>query len=269
MPFYVDDRRGSGEFLRPLVRMGIPATIKRLRFADFAFTLKGPHGSRLRIGVERKTVTEMLAVGETRFTGKQLPGLFGKEQGLRRYDVVVLIVEGLTTIDPDGVLMEGRIIRTKRGKTIAVFDTWKAGFGRGYHVYESYKKRQLTLAIKAHVIVEYTKSKTETAHLLHALYRWGQKDWSKHMSAYKVEAQETDTAILDERTIKRQTFAQWPGVGWTRSAKVSRYFPSIAAAVAASEREWMRALQIREGRKTVQKLIAVLHGKGDGDAKAT
>lgn len=247
MALLVDDRIGSREFHKPLRRMGVPARIQRLTYADFSLYIHGPNGP-LHVGVERKTVTEMLgATHDNRFVGKQLPGL------LKTYDLVVLVVEGFANVDrASGLLMAGK---------------WEAGFGPGRHMYEPYAKFQLTLALKAKLIVWPTKGRIETTHFLHALYRWGLKDWAAHKSAYKVESQAADRLILDERTIKRQTFAQWPGVGWKRSAKVAKYFPSIAVAAHANALEWNRALGIVKGTKTARRLVRVLRGKESREAK--
>lgn len=248
MSLLVDDRIGSREFEKPLRKMGIPARIQRLKYADFALTIHGPSGP-LRVGVERKTVSEMLgATQDNRFVGKQLPGLCAT------YDVVILVVEGFANVARDGLLMQGK---------------WEAGYGpgRGRHMYEPYTKFKLTLALKARLIVWPTLNKTETCHFLHALYKWGEKPWAAHKSAYRVESQAADRLILDERTIKRQTFAQWPGVGWKRSARVAKYFLSIQDAASANVASWNAALGIMKGTKTAKRLVRVLRGLEPREAK--
>lgn len=247
----VDDRIGSVEFQQPLRRMGVTARVERLKFADFAVTMpKGPGGRPFHIGVERKTVSEMLgAVQDSRFIGRQLPGL------CTTYDAVIVVCEGWTNIDrASGVLMMGK---------------WEAGFGGGRHLYEPFKKFHLTLQLKARVIIEATKNKGETTHFLHALHRWAQKPWSEHRSAYKVESREIDAAILSERTMRRQTFAQWPHVGWQRSKRVSEYFPSVLDAATASGHDWCQALGMKEPGKVVSDIRRFLRGKEVRDAKAS
>lgn len=244
----VDDRIGSREFHKPLKRMGVDVGRRPMRLpsADFALTVNGPSGP-LRIGVERKTTSEMLgAFQDRRFAKKQLPRM------LASYDLVILIVEGFTSVARDGLLMAGK---------------YEAGFGPGRHLYEPYIKFQLTLAIKTRVIVWPTKGKTETTHFLHALDRWGQKRWKDHKSAYVVDSLDADTVILDERTVKRQVLAQLPGVGWERSRRVAKYFESIEAAMNATPRQWNRALGIREGTKIATQIVNVIRGKISHEAK--
>lgn len=211
--------RGSREFHRPLRKLGVPCKIAQLRFADFSFTGHGPTGL-VRVGVERKRVSEITSeVDYKRFKGHQLPGL------IRSYDFVYVVVEGDVRVDPrDGLLMAGK---------------WEAGYGDRV-MYETYQKRLCTLYTKigsvrdgdhaCRVMVWLTKSKIETRHYLHALYGWWQKQWADHKSAYQVEEQKTETAILDSRTWERQIYAQWPGVGWVRSKYFVHAFPTVAIA---------------------------------------
>lgn len=247
MSLLVDDRIGSREFLRPLKQMGLPVRQTRLRFADFAFSGNGPDGERVRVGIERKRVAEVLtAVMDSRFIGHQLPGL------LTRYRYVFLVVEGYTTVDKlSGLLMQGK---------------WEAGFGRGRHLYETFTKAKLTWAIKARLLIIPTMSFAETTHFIHAAYRWFDAPWKSHKAAYKVEETLPDRAILDNRTLFRKLAAQMPGVGWERSRQVCAYFGSPAAMVNATVPEWQRALGIKEGVTVASTLVAFC--KGDAAAMA-
>lgn len=247
---------GSSEFEAPLRRLGLPCRIKNLSSADFAFYGEGPEGT-CRIGIERKTVDEMTSFhGRGRLTGHQLPRM------TKRYRFRLLLVEGLTRVEPRwGMLQQGSSI--KNGELCV----WQeAGFRRG-DTFEGYLKFQLTLQLRAAITIIPTADRTATAYAIHAVYRWFQTDWHKHKSHLTVEEAQPDSAILDERTIRRQTFAQWPGIGWHRSAQVARHFPSIASAVAATEDEWMVALHIKQGRTIVRRLMQTLHGRADDDAK--
>lgn len=245
----VDDRLGSRELCKPLCTMGVPAKILRLDYADVSFQGLGPHGP-VRVAVERKTVGEILSEGHggaERFARRQLPGL------LAHYDYVWLMVEGYTTIDPhSGILMSGR---------------YEAGFGPHRHLYSNYKKRLLSVAIRAGVHVETTQSFRESVHFLHTLYEWWQKPYASHKSILHVDRTETEVAILDERTIKRQVLAQLPGVGWERSKQVAKYFPTLAEAFAADARSWQAALGIEKGMKIAETIVQAIRGTSPRDAK--
>lgn len=255
---------GSAEFLAPLIRLGLPCRIKNLTSADFAFYGQGPEGE-CRVGVERKTVQEMVGLASRkRLVGHQLPRM------TQRYRFRFLFIEGLTRIDPRWGSLE-RSQEIKNGR----LTMWvEAGWGRERNTFEQYFKHNLTLRLRATMHLIPTADKTETAHALHALYRWFQKDWKDHKSHLKIDEVLPDSAILDERTVKRQLFAQIPGIGWERSFVISKKFGnrSIAETLAwmagADVEGWMDVLNIKEGRKTAQTIVRTLHGKDETSAKA-
>lgn len=251
----IDDRKGSAEFSRILSRMGLPIRVRRLDCADFAFRGHGPNGP-VRIGIERKTVSEMVGTtSRKRFVSGQLPKM------LVQYPAHAwLIVEGYCTVDRhDGLLTAGK---------------WEAGFGPDRCMFDHYVKRTVTLIQKARLLVLPTHNRNETAWTVFALYGWYQKDWASHKSAFAVEEQHPDTAIFDERTLRRQTFAQWPGIGWTRSRYVARYFPSIQAAVMASMTEWAAVpytdrfgKEHRFGPGRARTVVRMLQGREQGQGR--
>lgn len=256
----IDPRKGSGEFDRLIRRLGVRVKLKTLPFADFSFYGSGPVG-RVRVGVERKTLNEIVtAIEDSRLVGHQLPGLLGSPKGRRRFDYVYLIVEG--SYYPDartGVLLQGN-----------------REVGRGYtrHLYESVEKFLMTLELHGQIRVRRTNGKIATAYFVAALYRWFQKDWYAHKSAYKVEEDTPERAILEQRTLDRKTYAQWPGVGWVRSARVENHFACVADAACAGISEWRKiSWQSRKGKrqsigpKTAARLVEWLHGKTPKDKR--
>lgn len=234
-PLDVDDRIGSREFLRPLLKLGVPARSRRLGFADFAFLGHGPHG-RVRVGIERKTVSEIFgAITDSRFIGHQLPGL------LLTYDYVFLVVEGPARVDPrSGLLMLGHR---------------EAGYSRVRTMYATYRKFLTTLAVKGRVFVEPTYGFTETLWLVgQVVYPWFQAPWASHQSAYHIEESQTDRAIFSRRTRAHMVANQLPGISWVRAGAVADYFPSIEDMTAATVTEWQKALGIAKGRAVAVKL---------------
>lgn len=257
---FIDPAIGSREFLRPLTRLGCPAILKHRHVADFTFYGNGPTG-RVHVGIERKRVYEIVGTinGDKRFVGRQLPKLIKAHP-----QFPILIVEGVVRPDArDGTLLTGRVIERRGKDPIVVFRDDR--YGRA--TYERYHKFLATLRLKARLVVIPTIDEADTAFVVHALYGWFQKDWNAHKSAYRVEESPVDSAILDERTFKRQVFAQWPGVGWKRSARVSRFFDSVQEGASADVTLWMQALGIKEGRTIATNLVRVLKGVKDGHAK--
>lgn len=255
--------QGSAEFEPPLRRLGLPCRIRNLESADFAFWGHGADGM-CRVGVERKTVSEMVTPSARgRLTGHQLPRM------TLHYRYRFLMVEGLTRVEPRwGSLECAHAVKDGR------MCVWQeAGWSRG-EAFEAYFKHQLTLQLRAAIHIIPTADRTGTAHALHALYRWFQVPWQRHTSHLKVDEALPDAALIEERTVRRQLFAQIPYIGWTRSLQISRQFEGYTIAdtlqwmAKASEQEWCEALGIKQGRKTARQIRSVLHGRDEHDAKA-
>lgn len=248
MSLLVDPRIGSGEFVRPLRKQGVPAKLKQIQFGDFAFTGYGPNGL-IRVGIERKKVDELLGcVTDSRFTGTQIPGL------LNTYDHAWLLVEGAYVPDVDDIILKGRAFQSKRG-AVPMIAFHEAGFGRSRHLYSNFTKFQITVQVKARLYRERTLSAPESVQWIAALYRWYQKPWAQHKSVYTIDETRPEQAILDVRTLKRRLAAQLPGVAWSRSKQVDQYFPSVAAMFSAGELEWREALGVAKGRKLAKSIV--------------
>lgn len=241
---------GSREFERPLRRLGLPVRLRHLSCGDFAFWGHGPR-DLTRVGVERKTIDELLGEQSyARFTGRQLPRMLIKYPLFR-----FLVVEGRLKVDPQwGTLMTGRDITTRRGDQMTMW--FLAGFGRNPTAYLNFMKRRTTLVLKAGFHVVPTGSPEETAFAIDALYRWFQKPWSAHTSAYALDIHtEVDGALLDDRLWTRDMFAKMPGVGWTRSRRVANYFGSLYDGVVADADDWRKALGFKEGKTTATRIV--------------
>lgn len=254
---------GSSEFERPLRRLGLQVRVRNLTSADFAFYGQGPEGE-CRIGVERKTVQEMVGLASRkRLTGHQLPRM------TKRYRFRFLFVEGATRVNPDwGSLEAGKPV--KGGRLTMWFP---AGWGNERNTFETYFKNNLTLRLRAAMILIPTADKTETCHAIHALYRWFEKPWNQHGSHLAVDEVLPDSAIIDERTVRRQLLAQVPAIGWTRSAVISKQLSHLTLAQTliwmggATVKDWQRVLGFKDGLKTAQEIHRVLQGKEEQEAK--
>ncbi len=241
----IDRRVGSEELAAPLKRMGVRVELTTLDCADVAWTGNGPgvrDGKELpsTVGVERKKVSEILACfGDSRFVSRQLPKL------LDTYDVVWLLVEGVYTAERDGRLKTGSL------------------FGpRVTHSYEALTGFLLTLQQKAGVRVVRTASFTETIHWLHTAYRWWQRPWAKHQSAYALDTVRVpyDATLAKQPGVVRLVAAQLPGVGWQRSEAVAKHFATVRDMAGAGWREWAKIDGI--GEVSARRIVAAL-AKGE------
>ncbi len=237
----IDRRVGSEELAAPLKRMGCKVDVTTLDCADVAWIGRGPvtdtnYTGNTRVGVERKKLNEILACfGDSRFVSRQLPKL------LQTYDVAWLLVEGVWTAERDGRLKTGQL------------------FGpRVKHSYEALTGFLLTLQQKAGVRVVRTSSFTETVHWLHTAYRWWQRPWDKHQSAYALDTVRVpyDSALAREPELLRLVAAQLPGVGWQRSEAVAKHFTNTREMCAAGWREWAKINGI--GEVSARRIVAAL-----------
>src|SRR6185312_3670611 len=104
-PILIDPRVGSRELFGVLSSNGVKVQIARdeLLSGDFCFEGRGPGEESWLIGVERKTVRDMLSsISTGRFSGHQLRLL------CQMYQRYYLIVEGVYGCDDHGILQEPR-----------------------------------------------------------------------------------------------------------------------------------------------------------------
>lgn len=262
----VDDRKGSKEFCRLLTRAGATAVVKRLPFADFKVIGHGPHGS-VRVGIERKTISEIVsAFGDNRFIGHQLPGLLGtRTDGTRRYDYVFIVLEGDQYLEARTGLLNPKSLRHLPQKA---------------HLYRTVKKFELTLMLKAGLRIIPTQNKQQTVEVILAISEWFAKRWSAHGSAYAVEENKPDAAILADRTMKRKVANQLTQLAWKRTVKADAYFPSIVSMMVGrpdfkaspeglrqARHHWQRALGIVKGTKMAEGIVEICHRRDDVKAK--
>ena len=105
----VDPRSGSAEIKPLLDSLHLKTELRMMPAADFAFDGDGPKG-KSRIGIERKTVKDLLAcMRDNRLVGVQIPRL------VLHYDVRYLLIEGMVRANPRDNLLE-QAYQAKDGK---------------------------------------------------------------------------------------------------------------------------------------------------------
>jgi len=220
----VDDRVGSKELL-PLFPHNM-ATLTRLEYADLAFTGCGPDGVPYNIGVERKTIRDLVnSMISGRLSGHQLPGL------LNSYHVVYLVVEGIYRPGDDGAL-----------------ELW----GRsGWYtltpvvMYDAVINFCNTLAVVTWVHVFQTGTDRETVKLVRALERWWEKEYEKHSS--HIRSRTPETVYLFKPTFKQTVAASLPGIGTEKAKAVCVAFPTVEAMATAEVGDWVKVPGVGKG----------------------
>jgi len=236
----VDSRVGSRELMR-WFSPGV-AELGRLEYGDFMFSGRGKGKEPWLVGVERKTIRDLLnSIASGRFAGHQLLGL------LNSYNVVYLVVEGLVRPNPGTGVLEIR-----RNRQWVVLELGKRRFMMR-DVWEWVN----TVTLMTGVVVFMTSRECETAKLVTALHRWWNiKDWEEHRA--HVSPRVSTVPGLVRPSVLKMVAAQLPGVGWERAGKVEVYFESVADMAEAGVEDWEAIPGI--GPKTAEKAWRAIHG---------
>lgn len=237
-PLLVDPRTGSGELLGCCKRRGAPARHQQLPAADFAFTGLGPEKSAVRVGIERKKLSDVLqCIQDGRFAGHQLPLL------LEHYDVRWLVVEGSWRAEPKTGLLQvpagrGGWVRLDRGgvKLVAALDNWL-----------------FDMIHKAGVYFWRTWNDEETADFVVRQYNWWclGKGWEGHKAHLAIH-QAVDVSIWEKQlTQVGKTAASLPGIGADKARKLQAEFKSVRALVNAPVSRLRKVLGVADTIKLV------------------
>ncbi len=241
----VDDRQGSQHLAKPLEKAGCPVTLGRLEYADVAFAGIGPDGDPISVGIEIKTIGEMVRDLITpRFSGHQLPGL------LSSYDEVYLLVEGAAKANP----FNGRLEVPRARGWVAV------KLGSRYIPYSTLWAHLHTLSIRTGLQLLRTYSRPETYAQVRTLYQWWQRGWANHRShdrTYRKPVKRVDD--MTPATLVQRVANELPGIGQVRSAAVAAAFPSVWHMACAPVEEWEQIEGV--GKETARKVVAELEGR--------
>lgn len=236
-----DPRAGSKDLLDPLQKRGLPVELKQMEFGDLAFIGNGPNGRPVSIGIEHKTLSDMLScLATSRFTGHQMPGL------RRQYESAWLLVENRWLVDQEGYLM-----MLRRG------GLERLAWGRGNGMQRrTLQKHLMSIEFCAGIHVRLTETREETLDWIHSLYSWWTgKEFEQHGSdfgwappeAWVAEA--ADSGELKPWSGARQWARLIPGLGAKFSkvaAEFAKHRPENLGPI--TEEEWA-GLQYPGGKR--------------------
>ena len=217
---YLDDRVGSKE-LKTVVN--VPCELTRLEFADACFIGNGPDDLPWGVGIERKTITDLLgSITSGRLVGHQMIGM------LNAYKVIYLVVEGAWRIGPKTGLLE--LYRGKR---------WTPA---GWHSQRFTGKGIVNflndLAVECGIHLWISQNKTQTGLWLSALYNWWQKPWEQHKALNMFHTlPQPPVARLQKPGIVACVAKEFKGVGWERAHIIEKRFASVQEFALTQEHE--------------------------------
>jgi len=229
----LDERTGSVNLL-PFFPSGV-ARLGRLGFGDANFVGKGKDDMPVMVGVERKTISDLIGSLESgRFSGHQLPGL------LASYNVIYLIVEGMSRVSRDQVeVRQGGIWRSLGISELALDNFLN------------------TLEVMAGVIVRQTTTPQRTAYLIYHLYQWWAKGWDKHKSHLMFYSPRPVMSVTKPGLV-RSVAKELPGIGWARSGPVAEHFATVRSLVLADPQEWEQIGGI--GKGLAKRVVGAING---------
>lgn len=212
----VDYRSGSKELIEPLRRMGLTVDETDLHSGDIAFIGRGEKGVPIWIGIEFKTLTELMQSMRTgRLTGHQLL----KMQDDFRFKY--LFIEGLLRMNEHGQLLR----RSGRG-------TWKPMPG-ALPISELFK-RLFSLTMGTGTLWSIFDNRALTLRAIVDLYRtWTDKDQDQHRSHLAMY----DPPPIVPINQQRQMLCKLPGVNVKGSKALLGQFGSVRNVCNASAKQ--------------------------------
>lgn len=220
---YVDNREGSKDLIGPLCALNIPCELDRLDFADVMWFGKGPRGGYVPVGIEVKTIPDLLqCIHSGRFSGHQLPGL------LRDYQSHAwLLVEGMWRPSKEGLL------ETFRG------GRWQDGaLGGRQWMYREVDNWLTSMQEMTGIHLRQTAGRSETARTIADMHQWWGKEWKDHKSHLAIHLPAPNTMQLREPSLLVKVASLLPGLGWQRAQICGRAFSSIREMINADEATW-------------------------------
>lgn len=234
-------REPQKEMLAHIHRTGVAAELGTLEFGDACFEGNGPYG-RMAIGVERKTVGDMLnCIDDARYSAHQRPGM------MAMYQKSILMIEGVWKPDiHSGYLME--LIQTL---------TWRPYRQRTRMVMYSKLFRYLLSIQFSGVTVIWSRDLEQTAYNITEIYRYFQKPWDQHTSL--MEMQKLNIPSLNGRpSLVRRWASELDGVGIKHSLEVDKVFKTPYDLARSDETSWLSLPGI--GVKLARSVIRQIHG---------
>lgn len=231
----LDPRSGSKELLPKFKALRIPAELSttEMPYGDFTFEGRGPGGKSIMIGVERKTVRDMLnCITTGRFSGHQLKGM------LEMYFRAYVILEGIHQPGGDGVLEEN-------------------GFPKGWRPVQTGSIRYMysrldnfinSIEESTPIRFKFASNKTMTVMQIANLYRfWNDKEYDEHKAADGIH-NVPRVEIFEKWSFPRIFAHELPGIK-DAAKMVARHFVTVHNMVNAKIQDWAE-VQVPNGKST-------------------
>lgn len=237
MAILVDPRAGSSKLAESLRAIGAPVQDEMLVAGDVSFTGRGPEERPVAVGVEYKTLSDLLAcIVSGRFSDVQLPGL----QAL--YEHYWLLVEGAWKPAADGTLLlfhHGSWVPnpwSRRAWKCADVNHWLT-----------------SIEVMGGVKIARTSSRAESAFWVKSLYSWWTGKAFEEHDAHQHRMKSPTMRSYTPPSPVEIWAASLPGVGPKRAKIVGESFSNPRIMANAPADEWVGIEGI--GPKTAEKVV--------------
>lgn len=236
----------SDQLVRFIRGQGIPSDKKLIEYGDICFE-GNLHGGPGLIGIERKTLHDLLNSIRTKRLNEQRVGMMGNRGMYKRS---FLMVEGhWKPRDPDGItLMEG----------------YSGGTNWGYmkhlskHVQYSEVYNYLLSIGETGVTVTYSRDLFHTAINCCSIYRYYQKPWNQHRSMMEIH-KPTIPMLYGHASLVRMWASDIDEVGVVKAAEAEKIFKTPVNLAMSDEEQWCQIVGV--GEATAKEIIKQIRGR--------
>lgn len=222
---------GLARYIVPQARVRIA---RRSLPTDVVFTGRGPLGSILEIGIEYKTIWDVLGCINTgRFAGNQLPAL-------REFDYAFLLIEGMIQEGSDASGCRLEVYGSPMGKPRGWYGTDEWGRGKRVWTYAEFEHWYFSMMFRGGVIVlPFTKSKWDSGRRVGSLWRaFNDKAWEEHTS-HAAKSTAHIAPLRGDLPAFVRAIAEFDGVGPQGALAAEKYFKgSMERAANAGVDQW-------------------------------
>ena len=211
----VDTREGSRDLL-PFLPDALPSTLDS---ADVLIPFMGPDGSECNIGIEVKTVRDLVQSAQNGRLSAQLNRM------AEDYDTCILCIYGVYTYNSN----TGSIRcfnRAGRAKSL----------GQSWNSIEAFL---MTVRLVGAIDVVQFDRIDEVARWIRVVEAWGIKPWVHHRSLRAVSFNPAMVSPVANNIVYRVA-AQIPGIGQAKAEAASRLFKTVEELVDAKPSDWER-----------------------------
>ena len=251
---FIDNREGSEYLVAPLTRVGLPVESVRMDSGDLAFEGKGEAGTLLNIGIEFKTLSDLVASLRSGRLNEQRNRMLGPDGA---YDYAWLLIEGRWRTGSDGVVETYYLNSRKRW-------AWKPLEGR--ITASEMQKQVLTLELCGGFYVRYCNTRHDSLQFIVDVYHW----WhDRPLDAHTSHLRAHTTPLFIPISDFRDAIQRYPGIGLRSSLAVEKHFQAnLRRATHAGVEEWagievigVRGKTKRIGVKVAEQIVQFCGGK--------